>query len=790
MNGLKIEPKYTSGMKDVYASFRWEQRSVVLRDASGRLLFEQHGVEVPSAWSQTATEILAHKYFRRSGVPLQAGASGGEYSARQVVHRLAACWRENGQRYGYFKSADDADVFYRECVFMLLSQMAAPNSPQWFNSGLFQEYGISGAPQGHYYVDPLDGLLKQSDSAYGRPQPHACFILSVKDDLVNPGGIMDLLLREARLFKYGSGTGTNFSALRGKDEVLSGGGRSSGLLSFLKIGDRAAGAIKSGGTTRRAAKMVCVDDDHPEIIDFVRWKKAEELKARVLIEAGYPADFEGEAYSTVSGQNANHSVRVSDAFMHAVEQEGSWALHRRTDGEVSDVIPARKLWDEILSATWSCGDPGLQFDTTINAWHTCPAGGRIKASNPCSEYMFLDDTACNLASLNLVAFYDEHSGEFDVEAFKHACRIWTIVLEISVAMAQFPSAEVARNSFEYRTLGLGFTNLGGLLMRMGLPYDHPKSRALAACITALMTGTAYLTSAQMARELGAFARYAENKLSMKQVLLQHVACLGASASSEVVHAPFIIDRAECPQMLINTTELVWQQVLHAADGSGFRNAQVSAIAPTGTIGLLMDADTLGIEPEFSLVRIKKLSGGGSMRIVNRSVEGALRLLGYPQEELQLILSALTGEIDGSVDQKGREDSSAATIPYLREEHKAVFATASGDPATSWGIAVSGHIAMMAAVQPFLSGSISKTVNLPNSATEADVSAAYFMAWKSGLKAVSIYRDGCKSDQPLKGRVDIIREIPETPRCPDCGFHTIRIESCFRCPNCGSTLACS
>ncbi|MFM1745376.1 MAG: hypothetical protein RLZZ630_1313, partial [Bacteroidota bacterium] len=399
--GLTIQSRFTTGVQDVFPLFQWERRDVLIRNADGKVLFEQHGVEVPVAWSQTATEILAHKYFRRSGVPQADGTSGGEFSARQVVHRMAACWKANGLKYGYFKSTEDADVFYNECVFMLLSQMAAPNSPQWFNTGLFQEYGITGPPQGHYYLDPVDGELKQSDSAYGRPQPHACFILSVKDDLVNPGGIMDLLLREARLFKYGSGTGTNFSALRGKDEALSGGGRSSGLLSFLKIGDRAAGAIKSGGTTRRAAKMVCVDDDHPEIVDFVRWKKGEELKARVLIEAGYPADFEGEAYATVSGQNANHSVRASDAFMQAVEQDGSWSLRRRTDGSVCETIPARKLWEEIVSAAWSCGDPGLQFDTTINAWHTCPAGGRIKASNPCSEYMFLDDTACNLASLNL-----------------------------------------------------------------------------------------------------------------------------------------------------------------------------------------------------------------------------------------------------------------------------------------------------------------------------------------------------------------------------------------------------
>src|SRR6188768_3102711 len=519
--GLQFGRRFTKEGISVFDQFQYDYRTSVIRNPSGEVVFETTNVEVPKSWSQIATDILAQKYFRKAGVPQPDGTLGRETSARQVAHRMANCWKVWGERYGYFASEKDAQVFYEELVYSILNQMCVPNSPQWFNTGLYESYGIKGKPQGHYFVDQRDGVLKKSTSAYERPQPHACFILSVTDDLVNDGGIMDLWIREARIFKYGSGVGTNFSHIRGEGEKLSGGGTSSGLMSFLKIGDRAAGAIKSGGTTRRAAKMVCLDLDHPEIIDFVSWKVEEEKKVGALINAGYSNDYEGEAYKTVSGQNSNNSVRISNDFFKTLDEDGDWELKARSDGRTMKTVKARQLWDQINYAAWRCADPGTQYDTTINEWHTCPEGGEIRASNPCSEYMFLDNTACNLASANLMKFFNFETNTLDVEGFEYTTRLWTTVLEVSVLMAQFPSKEVAQLSFDYRTLGLGFANLGSMLMVSGIPYDSEEARGIAGAISAIMTGVAYKTSAEMASFLGAFDRYEENKEDMLRVMRNH-----------------------------------------------------------------------------------------------------------------------------------------------------------------------------------------------------------------------------------------------------------------------------
>src|SRR5688572_26621463 len=570
-SGLQFPRRFTREDVSVFDLFEYDYRTSVIRNPSGEVVFEMTNVEVPKQWSQIATDILAQKYFRKAGVPQPDGSLGRETSAKQVAHRLANCWRVWGERYGYFASSADANVFYEELVYSVLAQMCVPNSPQWFNTGLYESYGITGKPQGHYYVDPIDGELKKSTNAYERPQPHACFILSVDDDLVNDGGIMDLWVREARIFKYGSGVGTNYSNIRGEGEKLSGGGTSSGLMSFLKIGDRAAGAIKSGGTTRRAAKMVCLDLDHPEIETFVNWKMEEEKKVAALIAAGYSSDYEGEAYRTVSGQNSNNSVRVSNAFMKAVENDEPWALKARKDGSTIKTVSARKLWKDINFGAWACADPGVQFDTTINEWHTCPEGGRINASNPCSEYMFLDDTACNLASMNLRKFFDEETLKFDVEAFEHATRIWTVVLEISVLMAQFPSKEVARLSYEYRTLGLGYANLGSVLMVAGIPYDSDKARAIGGAITAIMTGVAYKTSAEMAASLGAFPAYERNKTHMLRVMRNHrLAAYNAdtTAYEGIEIKPQGIDPKFCPDYLLKAATTAWDDALQLGEKYG------------------------------------------------------------------------------------------------------------------------------------------------------------------------------------------------------------------------------
>src|ERR1700712_1833267 len=642
-NGLQFSRRYTRDDINVFDQFEYDYRSSVIRNPSGEIVFEMTNCEVPKGWSQIATDILAQKYFRKAGVPQQDGTKGSETSIKQVAHRMAHCWRVWGERNGYFAAANDALVFYDELVYSILNQACVPNSPQWFNTGLFEVYGIKGKPQGHYYVDAKDGELKKSTSAYERPQPHACFILSVTDDLVNDGGIMDLWVREARIFKYGSGVGTNYSNIRGEGEKLSGGGTSSGLMSFLKIGDRAAGAIKSGGTTRRAAKMVCLDLDHPEILDFIDWKVEEEKKVGALIEAGYASDYEGEAYKTVSGQNSNNSVRIPNSFFKVLDEDGDWELKARSTGKAMKTVKAKDLWSQINYAAWRCADPGTQYDTTINEWHTCPEGGPIRASNPCSEYMFLDNTACNLASVNLRQFFNQDNNVFDVEGFQDTCRLWTVVLEISVLMAQFPSKEVAQLSYDYRTLGLGYANLGSMLMVSGIPYDSEEARGIAGAITAIMTGIAYKTSAEMASILGPFARYEENKAHMLRVMRNHrLAAYDADEYEGLSLKPQGIKAKYCPDNLLKAATKAWDDAVQLGEKHGYRNAQVTVIAPTGTIGLVMDCDTTGVEPDFALVKFKKLSGGGYFKIINQSVPQALKNMGYAEKEIDAIIKYAVG----------------------------------------------------------------------------------------------------------------------------------------------------
>jgi len=830
--GLQFSRRFTREGVNVFDLFEYDYRTSVIRNPSGEVVFEMNNVEVPKHWSQIATDILAQKYFRKAGVPQKDGSLGRETSVKQVAHRLANCWKVWGEKYGYFASEADATIFYEELVHCILNQSCTPNSPQWFNTGLFETYGIKGKPQGHYYVDAVDGQLKKSTSAYERPQPHACFILSVEDDLVNEGGIMDLWMREARIFKYGSGVGTNFSHIRGEGEKLSGGGTSSGLMSFLKIGDRAAGAIKSGGTTRRAAKMVCLDLDHPEIMEFINWKVEEEKKVGALIAAGYPSDYEGEAYRTVSGQNSNNSIRIPNEFFDKLDNNEDWELKARTDGRVMKKIPAREVWNQISYAAWRCADPGTQYDSTINEWHTSPKGGRINASNPCSEYMFLDNTACNLASANLRRFYDENTNTFDVEGFEYVCRLWTVVLEVSVLMAQFPSKEVAQLSYDYRTLGLGYANLGSMLMVMGIPYDSEEARGISGAITAIMTGVAYKTSAELASILGPFARYEENREDMLRVMRNHrLAAYDADEYEKLSIKPVGIKAKYCPDYLLKAATKAWDEAVQLGEKYGYRNAQVTVIAPTGTIGLVMDCDTTGVEPDFALVKFKKLSGGGYFKIINQSVPTALKNLGYSARDIEAIVKYAVGSgtfagaphiNHQTLSEKGfiseeikKLDSAVASAfeigfvfnvytlgeeclqrlgfkpeqyfnfewnllealgfteeqieaandfvcgtmtiegaPYLKSDHLPVF-----DCANKCGkkgqrfIHAHGHIRMMAAAQPFLSGAISKTINLPNEATVEEIADAYMMSWKLGLKACALYRDGSKLSQPLSNKSD-------------------------------------
>jgi len=901
---MKFNRLYTKEGVSPFSTTEYEWRTSTIRHEDGRSASKSLEIEVPKSWSQLATDILAQKYVRRADVPqidrdgnTQVDSTGRpilgpEKSVKQVVDRLAGCWRHWGEENGYFDSQSDAQIFYDEIAYMLLHQFGAPNSPQWFNTGLAWKYGIKGSAQGHWYIDPKDEKLKEGKDAYSHPQPHACFIQSVDDDLLGENGIYSLLQREGRIFKFGSGTGTNFSNIRGIGEKLGSGGVSSGLMSFLKIYDRAAGAIKSGGTTRRAAKMVCLDLDHPEVEDFIQWKSKEEQKVAALytgsrvvnkqvlrimeearknpqdgkepsqsliarvreaLDMGMPealvqkalqlgnqgiteatmeefaTDFEGNAYGTVSGQNSNNSVRVPNRFMSQVQKDGSWDLTSRTDGSPLKTLKAKKLWADIARAAWECADPGLQYSDTINDWHTCPEDGSIRGSNPCSEYMFLDDTACNLASLNLTKFVTEN-GEFQIASYEHAIRLWTTVLEISVTMAQFPSREIARRSYYYRTLGLGYANLGSVLMRMGLPYDSKESSAFTGCVTALMCGISYATSAELARDLGPFKRYEANKKHMLRIMRNHRRAAYNNPISDYEHlgiAPIGIQPEYAPTDMLSAARRSWDVALEWGEQYGYRNAQVTVIAPTGTIGLLMDCDTTGIEPDFALIKFKKLSGGGYFKIINQSIAPALKKLGYtpqqireiefyvkghstlegaPHINLETLLekgfdqnlikkieaslpSAFTldqvfnvfilgkdalqsklnfseeeilspgfnllrrlGFTEEQIEEAGIYVCGTQTIenaPHLMREHYPIFDCANlcGPRGTRF-IAASGHLRIMAAGQSFISGAISKTINLPVESSLKDVEHIYKQAWEMGIKAVALYRDNCKLSQPL------------------------------------------
>ena len=945
---MQIDRRFSPKPGAPYGAGTMRRADSEIRTITGEAIFEMRDLEVPKDWSQTAVDILAQKYLRKAGVPaatrkvaekgvprfLQRSMPdvaklaklpreeryGAEKSAAQVFDRMAGAWAYWGWKGGYFDNEDAAQTYLDEMRAMLAAQIGAPNSPQWFNTGLFWAYGIDGPGQGHFYVDETTGAVAESESAYERPQPHACFIQSVEDNLAGEGGVMDLWRREALLFKYGSGSGTNFSNVRGVNEPLSSGGKSSGLLSFLKVGDAAAGAVKSGGTTRRAAKMVIVDIDHPDIEEFITWKQREENKVAALVAGSramarhlpivmaacwaddddetrfepkknpalqtavkaaknalipdasikrvidfarqgyreieidvFDLDWDSEGYRSVAGQHANNSVRVNDAFLSAVADDGDWPLTRRTDGEINSTVKARRLWNEICTSAWACADPGVQYHNTINAWHTCPDEGAIRASNPCSEYMFLDDTACNLASLNLIKFKTEDG--FDTDAFEHACRLWTLTLEISVLMAQFPSAAIARRSFDYRTLGLGFANLGGLLMASGIAYDSDEGRAIAGAISSLMTGAAYRASAEIAADVGAFNGFDANRDAMLRVLRNHRrAALGTDeggAFEGLNVEPVILDADAAPWAdLAARAKTVWNEAYELGAINGFRNAQVSVVAPTGTIGLVMDCDTTGIEPDFALVKFKKLAGGGNLKIINRSVPAALQALGYAPNEIDDIthyaigrgtledapgvsLAALRAEgfsdrhikaleerlktafdmtyafapyalgedfcvnvlglpeelmnatgyeilrdlgfDDEDIHQANLFCCGAMTVegaPHLDPEHYDVFdcATPCGRIGTR-ALSVAAHLHMMAASQPFISGAISKTVNLPARANITDCAQSYMLAWRLGLKAISLYRDGSKLSQPLSAVLladereeadDDLEELMEAP----------------------------
>ena len=807
MKGLKLERRYTKPQTDPLDAVTYEKRSSTISNTDGSVVFKMDNAEIPKSWSQLATDIVVSKYFRKAGVP----GSGGEVSVRQVVHRIAGAIRKAGEDFGgYFRTVEDAETFEAELAHILVTQKGAFNSPVWFNCGLAEAYGIKTGQGGSYHWEFKKGAPSLTKDSYSHPQCSACFIQKVDDDLMS---IFDLIKNEARLFKFGSGTGTNFSKIRGRQEKLSGGGTSSGLMSFLEVLDRGAGATKSGGTTRRAAKMVCLDMDHPEIMDFVNWKVKEEKKVAALIAAGYPSDFNGEAYKTVSGQNSNNSVRISDEFMKAYLDGGKWQTKFRTTGEVCETFEARDLMHQIAYAAWACADPGVQFDTTINDWHTSVNTDRIHASNPCSEYMFLDDSACNLASVNLMKFLNE-DGSFDIAGFRHACRIFIIAQEILVDYSSYPTLSIAQNSHDYRPLGLGYANLGTLLMVKGIPYDSEKALAICGALTAITTGHGYRTSAEIAKHKGPFPGYAINQEPTLHVMKKH---------RDAAHK--ISDKL-CPPDLLSAAKEDWDEVVRLCEKYGVRNAQATVIAPTGTIGLLMDCDTTGIEPDFSLVKFKKLAGGGYFKIVNQSVTRALQNLGYREDQVRDIVTYVTGTLtlDGAphinsatLKERGFTDEDLEKIeanipgvfelqfgfnkwtlgeetlkrlgfkeeeynnfhfnmlealgfsqkqigeandvvcgrmtvegaPGLKSEHLPVFDCA--NKCGKYGkrfIAPMGHIRMMAAAQPFISGAISKTVNLPNEVTVEDIEKLYVESWKLGLKAAALYRDGCKLSQPL------------------------------------------
>ena len=938
-SGMVVERRFTSSGKDPFESFEWIEMDAEIRNPDGSMADTILGVKLPSGFAGVPGKVLAQKYLRKAGVPthlrkvpedgvpvwLQRSEPdtekldlletserfGGERDGRELFRRLAGTWTYWGWKHGYFASEADARAYFDEMCYLVASQRSAPNSPQWFNTGLHWAYGIEGPAQGHTYIDPLTGKLEYSSNAYEHPQPHACFIQSVGDSLVGgKDSIMGLWNREALLFKYGSGTGSNFSKIRGAGEPLSGGGSSSGLLSFLKIGDRAAGAIKSGGTTRRAAKMVTLDLDHPDIEEYIDWKSSEEEKVSALVigsnilqkhadklmdaiwegddetrfdqnsneslrramvsairdsvpqphiqrivdlaKQGWKGvdfdvldtDWQGEAYLTVSGQNSNNSVRVPNSFMQSVKDGGKWDLHWRTELDKAEAegrepsacktLDAGELWDKVAYTAWACADPGVQFDTTINEWHTCPEAGRINGSNPCSEYMFLDDTACNLASINLLKYYDLDTHTFQIEDFVHSVRLWTVTLEISVLMAQFPSEEIARGSYDYRTLGLGYCNIGSLLMHMGIPYDDERGYAICGALTSIMCGESYATSAEISSVLGPFPDYERNADHMLRVMRNHRRAAYDAPAEEyegLSVAPMGINSKKCPKDLLEAARGAWDTALREGEQHGYRNAQTTVIAPTGTIGLVMGADTTGVEPQFSLIQYKTLAGGGSLRIINHGVPAALKRLGYSKPKVKGIMEHIMGtmrltgcphltsdrlsqlgftsdvisKIDSSmpdvfgirgafapsilgedfcmealgmskeqcddpffdvlshlgfssdeVDEANDHVFGRGTIegsPGLKEEHLPVFDCAT--PCGKYGVRAidwKAHVLMMAAAQPFISGAISKTINMPSDSTVEDIRAAYDLSHETMNKACAVYRDCSKLSQPLMNQL--------------------------------------
>lgn len=745
------------------AGVTWEHRISQIRGQSGELLNAARQIEAPVAWSDQAVNIVARQYLR-SRLP----GDVPETSIRAMIARVSDEIREFGERaLNVFADSDSAENFQRLLEDVVVSQQASFNSPVWFNCGLWKTYGVVGH-DGNWAIDLKSKEFRRLENSYERPQVSACFIQSIGDDL---NSIFDLVRSEARLFKYGSGSGTNFSNLRSRFELLSGGGTSSGLMSFLEVFDRAAGATKSGGTTRRAAKMVCLDLDHPEIFDFVRWKAKEEAKAQALLKAGFSGGMDGEAYRTVSGQNSNNSVRIPDEFMGALDSDGEWSTVERTTGKVVRTFKARELMRAISESAWICADPGVQFEAAIQRWHTCKVSGPIRASNPCSEFMFLDDTACNLASINLLKFLDE-KGRFDVLGFQKAVRVLIVAQEILVDLASYPTRAIAERSHRFRPLGLGFANLGATLMAMGLPYDSDEGRNFASAVTSVMTATAYQVSADLASELGAFEEFGKNREAMLKVISLHCQADQGRAKSQRFEA---IDRA---------AEAAWKIVDDLGKKQGFRNAQVTVLAPTGTIAFMMDCDTTGIEPDFALVKRKSLAGGGNLLIVNRTVGRALRGLGYDEEAIRRIESGLERDLEVGAAQD-------LISLGIRSEHLPIFHCASD-------IRPEAHLKMMAAVQPFLSGAISKTVNLPESASVDDVEATYRLAWELGLKAVAIYRDGSKAAQPMvaigtnasAGKLSSMSFQAQSERCPVCQHPSVLSGTCWVCPNCGHSISCS
>ncbi len=717
--GIVVERSFSTEGKSPFDQVAWDKRFARISDDKGKVVFEQTNVEVPADWSQLATNVVVSKYFYG-----EAGKSEREHSARQLVHRVTRTIADWGKADGLFATDEDAERFYNELSYLCLNQYGSFNSPVWFNVGLLHQYGVKGS-EGNYHWDSADGRPARTLRSYEYPQASACFIQSVDDTMED---IMRLCTAEAMLFKYGSGTGTDLSTLRSSREKLSGGGKPSGPLSFMRIFDQIAAVVRSGGKTRRAAKMQSLKVTHPDIKDFISCKMNEEKKAWALIEQGYDGGLNGDAYASVMYQNANLSVRVTDEFMQAAIDGKDWTTYAVTSGKPMDTLKAKELLWLMAEGTRVCGDPGVQYHSTINRWHTCPAGGEINASNPCSEFVFINDSACNLASLNLLKFR-RADGNFDVPAFRHAVRLFIIAQEILVDHSSFPNEKICRNSHDFRPLGLGYANLGSLIMSLGLPYDGDAGRDVAAAITAIMTATAYTTSAELASRVGPFAQFRKNRSSILKVIGMHRQAVGRIAADH------------CPQDLLAAAAASWDQALAAGERMGLRNAQVTVLAPTGTIGFMMDCDTTGIEPDIALVKYKQLAGGGLFKIVNRTVPLALERLGYSKEQVSQIVAYVN------------EKDMIEGAPHLKDAHLPVFDCAFKPASGKRSIGYMGHIRMMAAVQPFLSGAISKTVNMPKESTTEQIVQVYIDGWKLGLKAVAIYRDGSKRAQPLNVKKD-------------------------------------